>query len=152
LANLQLAITLLFIIGIAVAIGTFIEQDQSLSFYKENYPIENPFFGFLDWKFIIFFNLNKLYSAFWFLSLLAFFALSLLACTFTTQLPALKKFRLWNFLTSPSQFKNFALTDKLKKNFYNTFTYTLSNDNYHIFCQGKKNMLIQVYLAELDQL
>ena len=23
-------------------------------------------------------------------------------------------------------------------NFYNTFTYTLSNDNYHIFCQGKK--------------
>ena len=138
LANLQLAIILLFVIGIAVAIGTFIEQDQTLSFYKENYPLESPFFGFIDWQFIILFNLNKLYSAFWFLSLLAFFALTLLACTFTTQLPALKKFRLWNFLTSPSQFKRFALTDQLKRNFYNTFIYNLHNDNYHIFCQGKK--------------
>ena len=76
LANLQLAIILLFVIGIAVAIGTFIEQDQTLSFYKENYPLESPFFGFIDWQFIILFNLNKLYSAFWFLSLLAFFALT----------------------------------------------------------------------------
>ena len=38
LANLQLAISLLFIIGILIALGTLIEQDQTLSFYKENYP------------------------------------------------------------------------------------------------------------------
>ena len=58
LSNLQLAITLLFAIGIVVSIGTFIEQDQSLSFYKENYPIETPFFGFIDWQFITLFNIN----------------------------------------------------------------------------------------------
>ena len=48
LADLKLAIILLFIIGVSVAIGTFIEQEQSLNFYKENYPLENPFFGFID--------------------------------------------------------------------------------------------------------
>ena len=36
LANLQLAIVLLFTIGFVIALGTIIEQDQSLTFYKEN--------------------------------------------------------------------------------------------------------------------
>ena len=40
----------------------------------------------------------------------------------------------------------------LKRNFYNTFIYNLHNDNYHIFCQGKKNTHIQAYLEELGQL
>jgi hypothetical protein len=36
LANLQLAIGLLFTIGFMIAIGTIIEQDQCLNFYKES--------------------------------------------------------------------------------------------------------------------
>ena len=43
LANLKVAIALLFIIGILIALGTFIEQDQTLAFYKENYPKPNQF-------------------------------------------------------------------------------------------------------------
>ena len=46
LANLQFAIGLLITIGFLIAIGTIIEQDQTLSFYKENYPENNPIFGF----------------------------------------------------------------------------------------------------------
>lgn len=138
LANLQLAITLLFIIGIAVAIGTFIEQDQSIAFYKENYPVETPFFGFIDWEFILRFNIDNVYTAFWFFSLLFFFALTLLACTFTTQLPALKNFRLWNFISTSTQLKRFTLRSKSEQNIYNKFSYLLHNDKYHIFCQGKK--------------
>ena len=38
LANLKFAIILLFLIGFSIALGTFIEQDQSLIFYKTNYP------------------------------------------------------------------------------------------------------------------
>ena len=47
LANLQVAIALLFIIGIAIGIGTIIEQDQSLSFYQNSYPEAKPIFGFI---------------------------------------------------------------------------------------------------------
>ena len=50
LANLQFAIALLITIGFMVAIGTIIEQDQNLNFYKENYPEINPMFGFLTWR------------------------------------------------------------------------------------------------------
>ena len=55
LANLQLAIILLFTIGFTIAIGTVIEQDQALAFYKENYPIDKPLFGFLTWKIVLIF-------------------------------------------------------------------------------------------------
>ena len=34
LANLQLAIILLILIGIVISVGTFIEQDQSLTFTR----------------------------------------------------------------------------------------------------------------------
>ena len=58
LANLQLAIGLLITIGFMIALGTIIEQDQSLNFYKENYPETNPLFGFLSWKIITFLSFN----------------------------------------------------------------------------------------------
>ena len=35
LANLKFAISLLFVIGIIIGIGTIIEQDQSLAFIKK---------------------------------------------------------------------------------------------------------------------
>jgi cytochrome c biogenesis protein ResB len=52
LADLRLAIWLLASIGILIALGTFIEQDQPLAFYQENYPTTAPILGFVDWKFI----------------------------------------------------------------------------------------------------
>ena len=70
LANLQFAIGLLITIGFMVAVGTIIEQDQSLNFYKENYPEAAPLFGFLSWKIITFFNLDNIYSAWWFIIIL----------------------------------------------------------------------------------
>ena len=104
LANLQFAIAMLLLIGILIAIGTIIEQEQTISFYKTNYPDIAPIFGFLDWRFIYFFNLNKIYRSYWFALILIVFASSLIACTFTTQLPLLKKFKLWRFFKYPNQF------------------------------------------------
>ena len=74
LANLQLAIGLLLTIGIVVALGTFIEQDQSLAFYKQNYPYAKPILGFLNWEIITFLNFDHIYTAWWFLLLLFIFA------------------------------------------------------------------------------
>ena len=91
LANLQFAIGMLLLIGILIAIGTFIEQDQSIVFYQTNYPESQPIFGFVDWRFIYFLSLNKIYTSYWFAFILFVFASSLIACTFTTQLPLLKK-------------------------------------------------------------
>ena len=60
LANLQFAIGMLLFIGVLIAIGTFIEQDQSIVFYQTNYPESQPIFGFVDWHFIYFLSLNNL--------------------------------------------------------------------------------------------
>ena len=95
LANLQFAIGMLLFIGILIAIGTFIEQDQSIVFYQTNYPESQPILGFVDWRFIYFFGFNKIYTSYWFAFVLFIFASSLIACTFTTQLPLLKKFKLF---------------------------------------------------------
>ncbi len=138
-ANLQFAIILLFVISVLISIGTVIEQDQSLLFYKENYPETSPLFGFLDWKFILFFNFNQLYTSWWFVGILVLFVSSLLACTFTTQIPSLKKFKLWKFLTKRSQFNNLLVTNFGKVKFSNALVYKCNQKRYHIFRQNKKN-------------
>lgn len=138
LANLQLAISLLLTIGLVVALGTIIEQDQTLTFYKENYPETNPIFNFLTWKLIIFLSLDKLYTAWWFLLLLLLFAGSLLACTFTTQLPSIKTFKLWKFVTKQSQYKSLTVNDMTQSGLSNTIAYNCNNNRYHFFRQNRK--------------
>ena len=137
LANLQLAIGLLLTIGIIVALGTFIEQDQSLIFYKQNYPETKPILGFVTWQLITFLNLDRIYTSWWFILLLFIFALSLLSCTLSVQLPALKRFRRWKFYTNVT--KSNGIEKKLPLITTNSFTYQLHSSNYHIFRQGKKN-------------
>ena len=67
LATLQFAITLLFIIAALIAVGTVIEQDQPISFYKDSYPEINPLFGFLTWRWITALGIDHLYTSFCFI-------------------------------------------------------------------------------------
>lgn len=138
LANLQLAIGLLIAIGFMVAIGTFIEQDQNLDFYKENYPEANPLFGFLTWKVITFLSLDTLYTAWWFIVVLFLFASSLLACTFSTQLPALKTFKIWKFISQSSQYQKLKISDNTRLGVFNTIAFNCNDNRYHFFRQQKK--------------
>ena len=138
LANLQLAIVLLFTIGFVIAIGTIIEQDQSLTFYKENYPENAPLFGFLTWKLIDFLDLDKIYTTWWFVILLTLFGSSLLACTFTTQLPSIKTFKLWKFINSKAQYNNLSINDTAKLEFSNAVAYNCNTKRYHFFRQSNK--------------
>jgi len=138
LANLQLAIGLLFTIGFIISLGTIIEQDQSLAFYQENYSDIKPMFGILDWKVIKTLSLDRIYSAWWFFLIIFLFGGSLLACTFTTQLPSLKTFKIWKFLTQPKQYQSLNVNDNIDLNSSNTFAYICNEKQYHFFRQQKK--------------
>ena len=114
LADLRLAIGLLLAIAIFSISGTVIEQGQSLSFYKENYPESPALFGFLTWKFVLFTGLDHVYRTWWFLAILILFGASLTACTFTRQITALRWFsRTWNFYSKPRQFGKMALSTEI---------------------------------------
>lgn len=139
LANLQFAIGLLIAIGFLIGLGTIIEQDQSLKFYQENYSEINPLFGFLSWKVITFLGLNKIYTGVWFIILLLLFGSSLLACTFTTQLPSVKTFKLWKFISKRSQYKIFKVNDNIKLGMSNGIAFNCNDNQYHFFRQSKKN-------------
>ena len=138
LANLQLAISLLFTIGLIIALGTVIEQDQSLNFYKDNYPQDNPMFGFLTWKIITFLNLDRIYSSWWFIFILFLFGSSLLACTFTTQLPSLKTFKIWKFITKTINYQTLSVAENLKPGVFGTVAYNCNDNRYHFFRQNSK--------------
>ena len=83
--------------------------------------------------------MDHIYTAFWFNILLFLFGASLLSCTFTTQLPSLKKFRLWNFLKARQQFNTLSQNSVVDNNFSNSVMYGLHESNFHLFRQGKKN-------------
>ena len=100
LANLQLSIGLLITIGFMIALGTIIEQDQSLNFYKENYPEASPLFGFLSWKVITILSLDKIYTAWWFVVVLLLFGSSL------RNFPLLKLLKFGNLLVKVHNIKN----------------------------------------------
>ncbi|NEP60897.1 MAG: cytochrome c biogenesis protein [Symploca sp. SIO2G7] len=138
LANLRLAILLLLAIAIFSISGTVIEQGQSLGFYQANYP-ENPaLLGFLSWKVILVIGLDHVYRTFWFLSLLILFGSSLAACTFTSQLPALKAARRWKFYEEPRQFLKLALSTELNTGSLNSLSPLLTKQRYRIFQEGDK--------------
>ncbi|NJP21534.1 MAG: cytochrome c biogenesis protein [Hydrococcus sp. CRU_1_1] len=132
-ADLRLAIVLLLLIAIFSISGTVIEQGQSLQFYQDNYP-ENPaLFGFITWKFILVLGFNHVYSTWWFLSLLILFGTSLIACTFTRQLPALKVARRWKYYQQSRQFQKLALSAELNTGSLNSLFPSLEKRGYKVF-------------------
>jgi cytochrome c biogenesis protein len=137
LANLKFAIILLFTIGLVIALGTFIEQEQSLSFYQQNYPETKPILGFINWGIILALKLDHIYTSSWFILLLIIFSISLLSCTLTVQLPSLRRFRRWKFFTN--LINGGGIEKELSTSTNNAANYTLHYSNYHTFRQGKKN-------------
>ena len=59
--DLRFAIAVLLVIAIASSLGSFIEQDENIEFYKENYPLTKPTYGFITWKTITFLGLDHVY-------------------------------------------------------------------------------------------
>jgi len=138
LANLQFALVLLLVIEFLISLGTFIEQNQSVNFYKENYPELYPMFGFLTWKIIIFLNWDKIYRSWSFFLVLFLFGSSLVACTFTTQIPSIKAFKSWKFLTRKLMQSEVLVTEILNLGTLNSFAFNVNIRHYHLFFQSQR--------------
>lgn len=133
IADLRLAIALLLIIALFSISGTVIEQEQTLPFYQANYPEDPALFGFLSWKVILFLGLDRVYTTWWFLSLLILFGTSLITCTFTRQLPALKAARRWKYYEKPRQFEKLALSAECERGSFASLMPLLEKQNYKVF-------------------
>jgi len=139
LSNLKFAIVILLIIAGFSIFGTVIEQNQTLDFYKENYPDNKLVFGLLNWQIIKLFNLNDIYKSWWYLSLLILLGLSLIVCSFTSQLPMLKVSKQWKFLIFKQELKNIDIKIRIKNISFSKIINALNKKTYNIFQQ--KNSL-----------
>jgi cytochrome c biogenesis protein len=136
LGNLRLAIVLLLFIALISSLGTIIEQEKTISFYETNYPITNPIAGFINSDFILFFGLDHVYTAGWFLILLFLFGGSLLSCTFSRQIPSLKLARLWKFFRRDNKINKAGIAFSLNNGSLTQFSYLLRERHYNVIQQG----------------
>ena len=100
LANLQFSIVLLLTIACLSAIGSIIEQNQSVEFYQRMYDPELK--KLFTAELILRFGLDHLFRTWWFVFLLGLFGTSLICCTFLQQFPILNAARKFKFYNSSS--------------------------------------------------
>jgi cytochrome c biogenesis protein len=136
LGNLRLAIILLLFIALISSLGTIIEQEKTISFYETNYPVSNSIAGFINSDFILFFGLDHIYTANWFLTLLFLFGGSLLSCTLSRQIPSLKLARLWKFFKSENKTNKMGISFTLSNGSLSQFSYLLRQRQYNVIQQG----------------
>ena len=130
LSNLNTSIIILLIIALLSILGTIIEQDQNVEYYKINYPINNKLIIQLNWQTITSIGLDHVYTTWWFLSLISLFFCSLITCTFSRQLPSLKYARNWKFINHFDNRQNIPL-NPLKG--LSNIIYSLNLSHYYIF-------------------
>nr|ASO75881.1 c-type cytochrome biogenensis protein [Storeatula sp. CCMP1868] len=136
LGNLKLAIFLLLGLAICSALGTVIEQNQSISFYESNYPNTAPIMGFISCNLILLSGLNNIYQTWWFTILLLLFAATLFSCTLVRQIPSLKMARLWQFYTSNQSLKKIGPNFNLQKTSLSKLAFILKSDDYNVIQKG----------------
>ena len=115
LSSLKIAILLLLLIAISCATGTIIPQLESDQFYLENYN-KNPFLGIINGNILLLFDLNHIFTSFWFLLLLIWLAIALAVCSFRRQLPILKSALNWVDYKSPKQIAKLSIAQTIQAN------------------------------------
>ena len=115
LSSLKFAIFLLLLIAISCAVGTIIPQQESDQFYFDNFN-SNPFLGIFNGNILLLFELNHIYTSFWFLLLLSWLALALAVCSFRRQLPLLKSALKWIDYKSPRQIEKLSISQTIQVN------------------------------------
>nr|WGH12927.1 cytochrome c biogenesis protein ccs1 [Echinothamnion sp.] len=113
LANLNFSLFVLSIIASFCLLGSVIEQDKNLLYYKFNYS---------SYYFVIIsLGLDHVFRSWLFIFTLTIFISSLLICTFSTQLPSLKNARRWKFVYNKNIIDN------------NQYTFGNTSNNQYIF-------------------
>ncbi|KAK0581016.1 hypothetical protein LWI29_008870 [Acer saccharum] len=135
-SNLPLAIGEMFFIAALMAIGTAIEQGEAPDFYFQKYPEDNPVWGFFTWRWILTLGFDRMFSSPIFLGSLILMAMSLMACTYTTQIPLVKVARRWNFLQSPEAIRKQEFSDTLPRASIQDLGVVLMGSGYEVFLKG----------------
>lgn len=136
LSTLNFSIFILLLIAICSVLGSIIEQDQSLSYYKTYYPVCSFTSCVINWQLIYFLGLDHVYQTWWFIFILLLFMLSLITCTFSTQLPNFKNARRWKFIfytNSKNHKYSFADNSHTTSNTLTNIIFPLVNSNFFVF-------------------
>jgi cytochrome c biogenesis protein len=134
-AQLNIAIIFLLLIASFSIIGTIIEQDQTIDYYKEIYSNTFLFGDLVFWQFLLFFGLDHIYKTWWFLALLFLFGTCLISCTFTQQFPALRIARRCNFKVNLNEFKRQDYFSKIDTIYFFKCLNDFKRKKYNIFQQ-----------------
>jgi len=138
-AQLNIAIILLLVIAGFSVLGTIIEQDQTIEYYKQLY---NDYYlpgNIMFWQFLLFCGLDHIYKTWWFLTLLFLFGTCLISCTFTQQFPALNLARRCNFKLNPNSLKRQEYCTQINELFFKSCLTDLKTKQYNILQQ--KNVI-----------
>lgn len=138
LSSLPLAIGELLVIAGFSALGTVIEQNKSYAWYVENYPTENPSFGFIDFPLILDLGLDHIYTTWYFLGLLGLLGASLTACTVTRQWPVWKVSAKWKFLDRRATLLAMDEGEAVPRARLSDLSDLLAARGYQVFVKGKK--------------
>ncbi|XP_058080926.1 cytochrome c biogenesis protein CCS1, chloroplastic [Magnolia sinica] len=136
LSNLPLAIGEMFTIAGLMALGTFIDQGEAPDFYFQKYPEENPVLGFFTWRWVLGLGFDHMFSSPVFLGMLVLLAASLMACTYTTQIPLVKVARRWSFLHSADVIRKQEFSDSLPRASIQDLGVILMGAGYEVFLKG----------------
>lgn len=136
LANLPLALAEMFTLAGLMALGTAIDQGEAPEYYFQKYPEDNPILGFFTWRWILTLGFDHMFSSPVFLGTLILLGASLMACTYTTQIPMVKVARRWSFLHSANTIRKLEFADSLPKASINDLGVVLSGAGYEVFVKG----------------
>jgi len=137
--DVKFAIIVLAMIALFSSFGSFIEQNESISFYKENYP--EKIYGFIDSEFIIKLGLDHIYTTWWFLLLLLILATCLLTCTLTRQFPLFVHSKEYFFKKKETSFIELPFSVKIKSFYYLQELINIKIQNQHFSIYQHGNML-----------
>jgi cytochrome c biogenesis protein len=136
--DLKFAILVLTILAIASSLGSFIEQDESVSFYQQNYATSAPIYGFINWNLILFLGLDHVYTTWWFLSLIITLGICLISCTVTRQFPLFVNSKEYFFRKKGNSFLGLPFSVKMKNIYYlkETILLKVQTMNFYIYQNG----------------
>ncbi|KAI5314329.1 hypothetical protein L3X38_043505 [Prunus dulcis] len=136
LSYLPLAIGEMFAIAGLMALGTFIDQGEAPDFYFDKYPESNPVLGIFTWRWVLTLGFDHMFTSPIFLALLALLGASLMACTYTTQIPLVKVARRWNFLQSSEAINKQEFSESLPRASIQDLGVVLMGAGYEVFLKG----------------
>nr|GMD90453.1 Cytochrome C biogenesis protein CCS1, chloroplastic [Ipomoea batatas] len=117
-------------------VGSFIEQGEAPEFYFQKFPEDHPLFGFFNWRWVLALGFDHMFSSPIFLGTSALLAASLMACTYTTQIPLVKVARRWSFIHSAQAIRKQEYSDTLPKASIQDLGAVLMGAGYEVFLKG----------------